>query len=302
MRAVGVGAFGGPEVLSVVDLPEPQPGAGQVRIRVTAATVNPVDAKVRSGAASGAVKDPAFPLVLGWDAAGTVDAVGEGVEGLGVGDPVLAMSLWFVGRAGCHAEQVVLPAEAVARKPDGLDDVAAATIPLNGLTAWSALAVAKLAPGDRLVVTGAAGGVGGYLVELAAARGLQVVGVGRESDLDAIRGFGAAEAVSDLSQAGQAPIVIDTTTATATQALANVAPGGRLLTLAGGVQGDPPEGVTVKGVGVRYDAAALGEMAQMAVAGKLTIRVAQELPFEQAAEAHRLVEGGGLRGRVVLKP
>jgi NADPH:quinone reductase-like Zn-dependent oxidoreductase len=302
MRAVGVGAFGGPEVLSVVDLPEPHPGAGQVRIRVTAATVNPVDAKVRSGAASGAVKDPAFPLVLGWDAAGTVDAVGEGVEGLAVGDPVLAMSLWFVGRAGCHAERVVLPAEAVARKPDGLDDVAAATIPLNGLTAWSALAVAKLAPGDRLVVTGAAGGVGGYLVELAAARGLQVVGVGRESDLEAIRGFGAAEAVSDLSQAGQAPIVIDTTTATATQALANVAPGGRLLTLAGGVQGDPPEGVTVKGVGVRYDASALGEMAQMAVDGKLTIRVAQELPFEHAAEAHRLVEGGGLRGRVVLKP
>jgi NADPH:quinone reductase-like Zn-dependent oxidoreductase len=289
-------------VLSVVDLPTPEPGAGQVRVDVAAAAVNPVDAKVRAGSSARAVPDPAFPLVLGWDAAGTVGAVGEGVEGVAVGDRVIAMSLWFMGRAGTHAESVVLPVEAVAPAPAGVDDTAASTIPLNGLTAWSALAVAKLSAGDRVIVTGAGGGVGGYLVELGAARGLEVVGVGRASDLEAIKGFGAAEAVADLAQAGQAPIVIDTTTALATAALANVAAGGRLLTLAGGVEGDPPEGVTVKGVGVRYDPAALAELATMASDGRLTLRVAEVLGFDRAADAHRAVEAGGTRGRVVLVP
>jgi len=292
--------YGDPDVLSVIELPEPQPGPGEVRIRVTAAGLNPVDLQVRAGAAAKVVGETPFPLVLGWDAAGVVDAVGEGVEDLAVGDRVMAMSLWFATKAGTHAEAVVLSADAVAVTPGGIDDVAAATVPLNGLTAWAALAVARLEPGETVVVTGAAGGVGGYLVELGAARGLRVVGVGRPGDGDTIRALGG-EAVTSVGDAGQAPVVIDTT-GNPDLAVGAVAPGGRLLTLSGALTGDAPDDVTIKRVGVRVDSSALRELAAMAGDGRLTLRVADVLPFSDAAEAHRRVGAGGVRGRIVLQP
>jgi NADPH2:quinone reductase len=300
MRAVGVTRYGDPDVLSVVEVPEPQPGPGEVRIRVTAASVNPVDLQVRAGVAAKVVGDTPFPLVLGWDAAGVVDAMGDEVEGLDIGDRVMAMSLWFVTRAGTHAEAVVLPADAVAVLAGGVDDVAAATVPLNGLTAWSALTVANLEPEATVVVTGAAGGVGGYLVELGAARGLRVVGVGRPGDSDTFRALGG-EAVTSVGDAGQAPVVIDTT-GNPDSVVSAVAPGGRLLTLSGALTGDAPDGVTVKRVGVRVDSSALRELAAMAGDGRLTLRVADVLPLSDAAEAHRRLGAGGVRGRIVLRP
>ncbi|HLY83181.1 MAG TPA: NADP-dependent oxidoreductase, partial [Acidimicrobiales bacterium] len=300
MRAVTLAEYGGPQVLSVSDVAEPVAGPGQVRIRTAAATVNPVDTSMRAGRAAGAIPDATFPMILGWDVAGVVDAVGDGVEKYKVGDRVVGMSLWFLTRTGTYAEQVVLDQGAVAEAPKGIEDSAAATIPLNGLTAWSALAVARVEPGDALLVTGAAGGVGGYLVELASRRGVEVVGLGRPEDLDTIRSFGAHRAIDDIAKAGAVAVAVDTT-GRADLALGALAPGGRLITIAGKPTEERGD-VTVKAVGVRPDADALGQLSMLAAGGDLTMRVADVLPFAEAAQAHRRFEAGGVRGRLVLQP
>ncbi len=300
MKAVLLSEYGDPDRLAVGEIADPVAGPGQVRIRTQAAAVNPVDLATRAGFTRQVTPDVTFPLVLGWDVAGVVDAVGDGVTSVAVGDPVVGMSLWFATTTGTYAELVVLDEGAVARAPEGVEPAAAATLALNGLTAWSTLAVAKAEPGQTVIVTGAAGAVGGYLVELATARGLEVIGYGRSGDLDAIRGFGAVKAVDDLGDAGQAPLVVDTT-GTPAAALGAVAPGGRLLFLSGAVS-DPPEGIQTRRIGVRPDAAALGEMATMAAAGRLTLRVADTVGFGDAPEAHRRMAAGGVRGRIVLQP
>lgn len=299
MRAVIIDSYGDPSVLHLSEIEDPVAGPGQVRIKTAAAAVNPVDLGTRSGAAAAAVPDPVFPMVLGWDVAGTIDQVGEGVARFAPGDRAIAMSLWFVTRTGTYADYVVLDEGACAKAPDGVDDVAAATIPLNGLTAWSVLAVAGAQPGDRLLVTGAAGGVGGFVVELASRRGLVVTGFARTKDLETVRALGAAEAVDDLEAVSGFDYVVDTT-ANPALAAPYVAKGGRLLTLSGRLA-STPEDRTVKAVGVRNNVEALETLAQMAGNGELTLRVADVLPFEQAAEAHSRFASGGVRGRLVLQ-
>ena len=166
MRAIVLDGYGEPDVLHPADVESPDPGPGQVRVVVGGSSVNPVDLSTRAGLASGAIPDPVFPMVLGWDASGRVDAVGEGVTKFSVGDRVIGVSVWFVTRRGTYADQVVLDEDACALAPAGIDDVHACTLPLNGLTAWSAVAVAAVEPGDTLLVTGAAGAVGGFAVQL----------------------------------------------------------------------------------------------------------------------------------------
>jgi NADPH:quinone reductase-like Zn-dependent oxidoreductase len=299
MRAATIAEYGPPEVIQIGEVPDPEAGPGQVRVRVAAAAVNPVDLSVRSGRASAAVPDPGFPLVLGWDAAGTVDQVGEDVSGIEEGDRVCGMSLWFQGRRGTYAEYVVLDAVGVTRIPPGIDDETACTLPLNGLTAWSALAVSRAEPGTRVLVTGGAGAVGGYLIQLGAARGLHVVGVGRSHDVQPMTAMGAAEATDDPSEIDPVDIAIDTT-GVASQFSGLVNPGGRMITLAGGI-GQDVEGLTVKAVGVRYDKEGLDTLARMAGEGTLTLRVDEVLPLEAAGQAHERMAAGGVRGRLVLR-
>jgi NADPH:quinone reductase-like Zn-dependent oxidoreductase len=300
MRAVTIPQYGGPEVLVVAEVPIPEPGPDQIRITTVAAAVNPVDAGVRSGRASAAVTDPVFPLIPGWDVAGVVDAVGPGAERFEVGQDVIGVSVWFMTRRGTHAEYVVLDESACAPAPSGVDPTAAATLPLNGLTAWSALITAKVAPGDRLLVTGAAGGVGGYLVELARARGITVIGHGRSGDRATVLGLGADEFTDDLSTLSGVAAAIDTT-GKPDAVLAVMGADGRLVTLSGKPSTERPE-VTVKAGFVRPDPDALAEMAAMAAGGTLTLRVAEVLALEESAEAHRRLEAGGTRGRFVLRP
>ena len=300
MRATVLDGYGDPDVLHTADLPAPEPGPGEVRITVAASSVNPVDLSTRAGLAAGAIPDPVFPMVLGWDAAGMVDAIGEGVSGLAVGDRVAALSVWFVTRRGTYAEQVVLDEGACAALPAEIDDVHAATLPLNGLTAWSALAVASIEPGDSLLVTGAAGAVGGYLEQLAPARGIHVIGHGRAGDAGAIAALGAAEVVDDLAGVKPVARVVDTT-GKPDLAVPLVAPGGRLVTVAGKATVTRDD-ITVKSAWVRADAAALAELASMAAKGQLALRVADVLPLADAAQAHRRFAAGGVRGRLVLTP
>ncbi|HZQ34525.1 MAG TPA: alcohol dehydrogenase catalytic domain-containing protein [Dehalococcoidia bacterium] len=196
MRAVTFSEFGGPEVLTVSDLPEPQPSAGEVRIRVAAATVNPTDIGFREGRQAGqlAATGARAPYVPGMELAGVVDAAGDGA-GWSVGDRVMAIVNPRRAGGGAQAELVVVPAASVARAPAGSSLVEAATLPMNGLTVQLALDLLKLSPGQTLCVTGAAGAVGGYAVQLGAEAGLRVIAVAAAADEALLRGFGAEAVV-----------------------------------------------------------------------------------------------------------
>ncbi|MEV4256071.1 alcohol dehydrogenase catalytic domain-containing protein, partial [Spirillospora sp. NPDC049652] len=180
MRAISVTEYGGPETLRVADVPEPLPGPGQVRIRIEAATVNPVDLAARAGLLAALAPD--LPLGLGLDAAGEIDALGAGVGRLAVGDKVIGLRDRLPVPTGAHAEAIVLDADAVVHAPRTLDAAHAATLPLNGLTALQGLDLLDLRPGGTVLITGAAGAVGGFAVELAALRGLRVVASASDAD------------------------------------------------------------------------------------------------------------------------
>ena len=208
VRAVGITEFGGPKVLRLVDLPDPEPGPGEVRIRVRAAAVNPTDTVLRSGGRAERLKDIPPPHVPGMDAAGELVQIGEGVRtDLQVGDRVMAVVV-PLGQRGAYAERVVVPAESVVPSPVGATDAEAATLPMNGLTARLALDVLALQPGRTLAVTGAAGAVGSYVVQLAKAEGLRVIADAAPRDEALVwalgadhvvpRGHGYADSVRDF--------------------------------------------------------------------------------------------------------
>src|SRR5436190_13110889 len=195
MRAVVVRSAGGPEVLELIEVPVPEPGPGQVRIRVEAAAVNPVDPATAAGYLA-AFTTARAAVGIGWDVAGVVDEIGAGVAGYRAGDRVIGMSDQIDVPLGTHAEQVVLDEAAVALAPVSATATEAATLPLNGLTALQTLDLLDTRPPGTLLVTGAAGGLGGFVVELAAARGWRVVASAGAADETLVRGFGATEFVA----------------------------------------------------------------------------------------------------------
>ncbi len=308
MRAVVFSETGGPDVLHIEDLPTPQPGPGQVRIRVAAATVNPADLAARAGVFGAAL--PPGRHVPGWDVAGTVDAVGPEVSGFAPGDPVAGLYHWFGRFNGMQAEYVVLDATDVARVPDGLSLVDAATVPLNALTATQALDLLALEEGGTLAVTGAAGAVGGYAVQLAARRGLRVVAVAGAPDEDLVRRLGATEFVprsEDVAGAVRSVVpdgvegLLDTANI-AGPALGAVRDGGAFVAVITPAQPEPERGIRVALVLVQPDGPTLADLLGVAPRGELTVRVAGTYPFEEAARAHERLAAGGVRGRLVLVP
>ena len=190
MRAIGVTEYGGPEMLHEVDVPAETLGAGEVRVRVSKATVNPTDAGVRAGLRSGGDRPEGIADVPGMEVAGEVVEVGAGVEALAVGDRVMGIVVPS-GTHGAYRDEVVLPAASVVPTPSGVSDAEAATVPMNGLTARLALDLLHLEPGQVLAVTGAAGALGGYVVQLAKADGLTVVADAAEKDEELVRSLGA---------------------------------------------------------------------------------------------------------------
>jgi NADPH:quinone reductase-like Zn-dependent oxidoreductase len=309
MRAAGVTEFGGPEALHIVDV-EPEPlGPGQVRLRVQAATVNPTDTYARSGAYAGRdpVKSP--PWVPGMDVAGVVTELGEGVEHLAVGDLAMGIVVPF-GPYGGYREDKVLPGNSVVRAPAGVDAVAAATLPMNGLTARLSLDLMGLSAGQVLAVTGAAGAYGGYVVQLAKADGLTVIADASEADEQLVRDLGAdivvrrGDDVADRIRE-HAPEGVDGLADGSVQdalVLPAVKDGGAVATVRG-YRGDGQRGLRFFPTLVRKvaeDRAALDRLRQQVEDGAVTLRVARTFPAEQAAEAHRLLERGGVRGRLVL--
>ena len=195
MRIIGVTSFGGPEKLQVLDVPEPHPGPGEVRIRVHAATVNLTDIGLRQGYQGFPVPERAEPYVPGTEAAGVISEVGPGVSWQ-VGDDVIAIVVATDPHGGAYADELVVPAESVVAMPAGTGFAAAATLPMNGLTARTALDLLDLPAGATVAVTGAVGAVGGYAVQLAKADGLHVIADAPEADEELVRQLGADQIVA----------------------------------------------------------------------------------------------------------
>jgi NADPH:quinone reductase len=205
VKAVIVRRYGGPDALEIADVPAPQPGTGQVRVRVRAAPVNPVDIATRSGwLAEHGLMAACGDVGIGWDLAGVIDAVGPGTDQFKAGDAVIGMRDLLTAPVGAQAEQVVLDSDAVAPAPRSVPAAEASTIPLNGLTAVQALDLLALRAGQWLLVTGAAGALGGFALELAALRGLRTVAVAAPRDEELVRSLGADEFVARTQGLGEA--------------------------------------------------------------------------------------------------
>ncbi|MBU8830041.1 NADP-dependent oxidoreductase [Mycolicibacterium goodii] len=311
MKAIGVYEFGGPEVLQVVDLPEPQAGPGEVRIRVYAAAVSPTDVMLRTGGHAVRMPDRRPPFVPGMDAAGVIDQLGPGCgDRLHVGQRVIAMVLFVGEHGGAYAEQIVVPAASVVAAPANADFPEASTLLMNAMTARLALDTLALPADATVAVTGAAGAVGGYAVELAKADGLRVVADAAARDVELVRGFAADHVVErgpnvaarmrEVVPDGVAGLV-DASHQQA-EVLGAIADGGTLIELRGWA-GPAERGIRVLPVMVPdriTDTEALAMLSRQAENGVLTLRVAEVLPADEAAKAHRMLEAGGLRGRVVL--
>jgi NADPH:quinone reductase-like Zn-dependent oxidoreductase len=296
-----------------MELLVPEAGPGELRIRVRAAAVNPTDTVLRSGGRAERLRDVSPPHVPGMDAAGVLEQIGDGVEtDLALGDHVAAIVL-PLGQRGAYAERVVVPAESVVRAPRSATDVEAATLPMNGLTARAALDELALAPGSSLAVTGAPGAVGGYVVQLAKASGLRVVADAGPSDDQLVRTLGADIVLPRGDEfaarvRNEFPDGVDgLVDAALLEALAvdAVRDDGSMVTLrgyAGRETGD--RGIRFFPLYVRNYArehSMLDGLRSLSEAGTLSLRVARALPATQAAEAHRILEAGGTRGRIVLE-
>ncbi|MFJ1933254.1 NADP-dependent oxidoreductase [Kitasatospora sp. NPDC088160] len=311
MKAIGVYDFGGPDVLRVLRLPEPQAGPGEVRIRVHAAAVNPTDIMLRSGGHASRMPGRRPPFVPGMDAAGVIDQLGPGAdERLAVGQRVVAIVLFTGAHGGAYAEQIVVPAASVVPAPEGVDLAAASTLLMNAMTARLALDALAVPPDGTVAVTGAAGAVGGYAVELAKADGLTVIADAAPHDTDRVRGFGADHVVERGPEVAAriralvpegVPGLVDGSIQT-TETVPAIADGGTLAELRGW-SGPAERGIRVRPVMVTdgiTDTERLNTLRRQVEDGTLTLHVADVLPAEKAAQAHRLLEAGGLRGRLVL--
>ena len=299
MRAAIYHRFGDPSVLSVGEVPEPHAGPGQVRVRAAAASVNPVDWKFRAGYMAEFIPVQ-FPAVPGNDAAGVVDELGDGVEGVSVGDRVFGTTM-----LGGTAEQVVL--SAWASIPDTLTVEQAAGAAFAGVVAVRALELIGLRSGQTLLIEGAAGGVGSIAGQVALARGLVVIGTASKENHDYLTSMGVipttygeglparasvlapngVDGVLDTAGSGSlADLIAITGTADRVASLADFNAAALGARLVDGTSGDP--------------AAALREIADLAADGRLTVTVTQTFPLERIADAHALSQTGHVRGKLVV--
>ncbi|BDX35206.1 zinc-binding alcohol dehydrogenase [Mycobacterium antarcticum] len=319
MKAVVVTEYGGPEVLRQVDIDEPHAGPGRVRIRVHAATVNPADVLLRIGDIDEALRASTLspPYRPGMEVAGLVDEIGPGTTtDIRVGDRVMAILMPIDDSGGAYAEYVVVDADQVTAAPAGSSHAEAATLPMNGLTARRALDVLNLAPGDTLAVTGAAGAVGGYAVQLAKADGLRVIADAAPADEELVSALGADEIVARGSTVGECirrrhpegvAAVVDAALQ-GDEVMPALRDGGQIaIVRRPGERGTstlhPERDITIRDVWVpdyTHATDKLDSLRALAEQGQITLRVAQTFPAADAAAAHRAIEQGGVRGRLVL--
>lgn len=284
----------------IEDVSPPPLGPSDVRIQVAAAAVNPVDVAVVAGPLREVVGLP-DPVGLGWDVSGTVTEIGSEVTGLVPGDGVagLLLLLGLKPSVGTHADETVVPADAVARIPEGLDLVEAASLPLNALAARQAVDLLGPAEGRTLLVTGGAGAVGGHAIVLATRAGWQVTALARDADADFVARAGA-ELVTTLP-APSFDAVLDAAVLLES-ALTAVRDGGSFVGVAPASPVAAERGIAVHTLSVEPDSEALGELLELAAEGILQVRVAGQVPLREAAKAYDEVASDGQRGRWLLVP
>jgi NADPH:quinone reductase-like Zn-dependent oxidoreductase len=304
MKAAVYQTFGGPEVLEVVEVPEPKLFPDQVRIRIKAAALNPADLGFQAGAVD-ALVDSFFPVIPGWDVAGIVAEAGIGTTGFKRGDEVIGFVRGAIQRHGSYAEQIAAEPRQLARKPANLDWGQAAGLPLAGLTAYQAVVHAlDVREGETVLVHGAAGGVGHLAVQIAAARGASVIGTASESNHDYLRSLGVqpvayGDGLADRVRA-LAPGGVDTVLDTAGRgALAITRRIGAADVRAASVANSNEHPGTVQ-VFAHLNQADLEALVELAEAGKLSVRVARSFPLDRAADAQRLLAEGHSGGKIVL--
>jgi NADPH:quinone reductase-like Zn-dependent oxidoreductase len=307
MKAVRMHEYGGPEVLKYEDAPRPEPGGGEVLVKVHAAAVNPVDWKVRAGYAKGFL-NYLLPLIPGWDLSGVVESVGSGVVDWKAGDQVYSRP--DISCNGSYAEYITVKASELGAKPKSLDHVNSAAIPLAGLTAWQALFdAARLQAGQRILIHAAAGGVGTFAVQLAKWKGAYVIGTASARNHAFLRELGADETI-DYNQTPfenvvrDIDVVLDTMAGETRQRSWQVLKKGGILV---SILGAPPaeeaaaHGVRQAGVFVQPNRAQLEEMAELVDSGKLRPIVEEVLPLKEAARAHEMNQTLHTRGKLVLR-
>ncbi|MET8358770.1 NADP-dependent oxidoreductase [Micromonospora sp. NPDC005171] len=300
MRAVSYAEFGGPEVLHVAEVPVPEPGPGQVRVRVAASVVHPVDLMVRSGRFPAPLPTN-LPYTPGWDVAGSVDAVGPSVDEFTLGDEVVGFSPWLQTTVGAHAEYVVLDAAWLTSAPAGVPATEAATLPANGLAAAQALDLLALPAGSTVLVTGAAGQVGGFVLALARATGLHATGLAGADDREFVESLGAAFLSRDDDPTGTFDAVVDLAVI-GSSLLDLVRDGGGYVAASPPLRPEPVRGIRTVALEVLPDGTRLGELVKLVTSGDIPLRVADVYPFADAASAHERLAQGGVRGGVVIVP
>ena len=281
MRVIEARQFGGPEVLALVERPEPVAAEGEVLVRVLASTINPIDRTIRAGR----IPQIEPPVVLGWDFAGTVD-----------GQPVVGMVPWFVARRGTNADFVAVQRDWFVPLPDGLDPVAAATVPLSGQTAKQALDRLGVVAGQTLLITGAGGAVGGFAVQLASAAGVHVTAMSSEADY--VTALGAKTVIGRGDVQGEFDAVFDAGVV-GPDLIAAVRAGGAFASVSAPAKPAPVRDIRVEAMQVKASAEDLNALITAYAAGRLRTRLADALPAEQAVEAHTRADAG-VRGKLVL--
>lgn len=314
MRAIVIDRFGGPEELTERAMPKPKAGPGEILVRVHAASVNPVDAKVRQ---SGSWAGIAFPAIPGYDASGTVEAVGPGAEGFETGDAVYYTAEIFGNSRGSYAEYNVVAAAIAARKPQGIGHEQAASVPLAGGTAYEAV-IRRLAvrPGETILILGGAGGVGSFAVQMAKAAGARVFATAGAANLPVLEQLGADLGLDYAHHDVTAEVLqrtggrgVDALFATAGgpvlfAALPAVRPFGRIATILGGTGDITPaylRNQTIHGIFLQRERRRLEEMAVLLERGQVKPLVDAVLPLSRAADAHRRMDSGHGRGKIVLQ-
>ncbi len=298
MKTAAITAYGDVDVLTILDAPMPEPGPGEALVAVVASTINPVDVKTRTPGTQQQVGQ--FPAVLGWDVAGIVVTAPDG-SGWVPGDRVIAMHPPQPDGAGSWQQYAAIPAAALAPAPETVDLTSATTLPLAALTADQALNRLNLQGDERLLVTGAAGSVGGLAIQLAALAGIRTTGlVSRPEHELAVLDLGAASAHSNPASAGEFDAIFDTAGVFAHPHL--LREGGRLVTVSDDTISDPLAQRTASAMHnyVRHDPRRLRELSALVDEGRLRLRVAEQYPLASIAQANRRAEAGGLLGKIAI--
>ena len=307
MKAIRIHEFGGPDVLKYEDAPQPVPAADEVLIKVYASGVNPVDTKIRAGHTQG--KFPVdFPLTPGWDVSGEIEEVGSEILNFRIGDEVYSRP--DLTRNGTYAEYIVVKANQVNHKPKSIDHDKSAAIPLAGVTAWQGLFThGQLENGQRVLIHGASGGVGTFAVQFAKWKGAYVIGTASEDNIDFLYELGADEVIDYRNEefeeeVSNIDLVFDLIGGdTQKRSLQVIKSGGRLVTTVKPENEKEASSKNIDLIGFMAQSLPgdLQQIADLVDSGKVKPVISEILPLAQAAEAHKKIENGHIRGKIVLR-